>query len=252
MVLNRFSKKLTALAGAALILSTSLFALAVPELKAHVNDYANVLKQKDEQEIENYLTNLEQQTGVQIAVLTIDTLNGESIEAFANKVANTWKLGSAKEDNGALLVVAESEHMVRLEIGDGLEGAITDVKCGLIIRNVIIPEFKNGNYAEGIYKGVKNMGGLATNNQEIVDKKVLNEEEPDDMVAYIFMIIWFGFIIFIIITSIKNKRVPVYVNGIPIYRGTGTSRTNFTGGSFGGGFGGGGGHFSGGGASGHW
>lgn len=229
-----------------------LFSLEVPILNGRVNDNAQIISQKDKTEIENYLKSLEDSTGIQIAVLTIKSLKGESIESFSIKTAEKWKLGSEKKDDGAILVVALDEHFVRIEVGDGLESSLTDAKCGLIIRNVIIPEFKNGNYSEGILKGIQNMGGIASNNAELVSEDVLNEDVSDENAYFIvFLIIWFAFVIFVFILAIKNKGKTVYVNGIPH---TNQNHHTFTSGnSFsGGGFSGGGGHFSGGGASGHW
>lgn len=245
-------KKITSIIFSVFITNIFLFSLEIPSLTGYVNDNANIINKKDKLEIENYLKSLENSTGIQIAVLTIESLEGESIENFSIKTAEKWKLGSEKTDNGAILVVALDERFVRIEVGDGLESSLTDVKCGLIIRNVIIPEFKNGNYSEGILKGIQNMGGIASNNAELVSEDVLNEEVSDENAYFIvFLIIWFAFVIFVFILAIKNKGKTVYVNGIPH---TNQNHHTFTSGnSFsGGGFKGGGGHFSGGGASGHW
>lgn len=228
-----------------------LFSLEVPILNGRVNDNAQIISQKDKTEIENYLKSLEDSTGIQMAVLTIKSLEGESIESFSIKTAEKWKLGSEKKDDGAILVVALNEHFVRIEVGDGLESSLTDAKCGLIIRNVIIPEFKNGNYSEGILKGIQNMGGIASNNAELVSKDVLNEKKSNDTIYFIiFLVIWFGFIIAIFILAIKNRGKGTYINGMPINH---SNNSNFHHSNFhSSGFSGGGGHFSGGGASGHW
>ena len=116
-----------------LIFFTNLFALDVPSLQGRVNDYANVISKNDEQQINEYLTNVENQTGIQIAVLTIPSLKGEDIAAYGVKVAEKWKLGQKGEDNGALLLVAMEERELRIEVGYGLEGLLTDAKCGIIL-----------------------------------------------------------------------------------------------------------------------
>lgn len=245
-------KKLSTIIFSFFITNLFLFSVEIPSLTGYVNDNAKIITEKDRTEIEKYLKSLENSTGIQMAVLTIDSLEGDSIENFSIKTAEKWKLGSEKDDNGAILVVALDERYVRIEVGDGLESSLTDVKCGLIIRNVIIPEFKNGNYSEGILKGIQNMGGIASNNTEFVSEDVLNEDSPDDNTYFIvFLIIWFAFVIFVFILAIKNKGKTVYVSGVPH---TNQNHHTFTNGnSFsGGGFKGGGGHFSGGGASGHW
>lgn len=244
-------KKISSLILSIFLGNIFLFSLEVPTLNGRVNDNAKIISQKDKTEIENYLKSLEDSTGIQMAVLTVKSLEGESIEGFSIKTAEKWKLGSEKNDDGAILVVALDERFVRIEVGDGLESSLTDAKCGLIIRNVIIPEFKNGNYSEGILKGIQNMGGIASNNAELVSKDVLNEKKSNDNIYFIiFLVIWFGFIIAIFILAIKNRGKGTYVNGTPINH---SNNSNFHNSNFhSSGFSGGGGHFSGGGASGHW
>ena len=139
-------KKLISALGA-LIASACIFALNVPALSAHVNDYAGIMKNSDKRKAEEYLSALENTTGIQIAVLTIPSLEGESLESYSYNVAEKWQLGQSGKDNGALLLVAMKEKKVRIENGYGLEDTLTDTKSGLIIRNVILPEFRNGNYS---------------------------------------------------------------------------------------------------------
>lgn len=252
------AKKISALI-LSLTISTSLYALSVPPLRAHVNDNANVIISTDEQQLENYLTNLEETTGIQIAVLTIPGLEGEDLAVYALKVCESWKLGQKDKDNGALLLVSMSERQVRIETGYGLEDKLTDAKCGLIIRNVIIPEFKNGNYSKGIVKGIQNMGGIASNNAELVNKSVQQNADMNSSIVELFgIIIWILFV-FLIISSKTGlwryiffreaMRRPRYRNN---YRTFHFGPTNFGGFSSGTHFSGGGGHFGGGGASGHW
>ena len=242
-----------------LVFFANAFALDVPALKGRVNDYANVISKNDEKELTEYLASLDEQTGIQIAVLTIPSLKGEDIAAFGVKVAENWKLGQAGEDNGALLLVAMDERELRIEVGYGLEGLLTDAKCGLIIRNVIIPEFKDGDYSGGIKKGVMNIAGIACGDNEIVDKKVLNEEEESSGAGFVFMIIWMIFI-FVIITSKGGIFKWIFLSNVSrnvgrgfnsVDQSSGHGNWGFGGGNFGG-FSGGGGHFGGGGASGHW
>jgi len=246
--------------------SSSLFALAVPELKGRVNDYANVMNQREEAEISSYLESLEQTTGIQIAVLTIPSLKGEDIAAYSIKVCDAWQLGRKGKDDGALLLVAYNDHQVRIEVGYGLEDKLTDAKSGLIIRNVIIPEFKAGNYYQGIYKGVKNMGGVASNNAELISHSVQNDDEDleEALVGIVFMIIWLIFMVFVLFSKASRRFMPnngffrwlflmnmMNSNNHHHHNNFGSSN-HFGGGGFGGGFSGGGGHFGGGGASGHW
>lgn len=240
--------------------SIPLFSAKVPELKGRVNDYANVINDKTEAEINEYLSALENQSGIQIAVLTVQSLEGEDIASFGIKVADAWKLGSEAEDNGAILIAAMQEHDLRIEVGDGLEGELTDAKCGLILRNVIIPAFREGDYSLGILKGVQNMGGVASGNMEIVTTSVKEEREEDvnigSIIAVIFWIIFFSVVVssksgiwkWLFFSSAANNHYKRYTGPSGgSSRGFGSSMS-----SFGSSFHGGGGHFSGGGASGHW
>ena len=269
-------KKLLRIAAFALVLfgASPVFAVSVPALKGRVNDYAKIIRDSDEREIEEYLVSLEQSTGIQIAVLTMPSLDGEDIASFGIKVADKWKLGDAEKDNGALLLVAYAEHDLRIEVGDGLEGSLTDAKCGLILRNVIVPEFKNGNYSAGIKKGVMNMGGIVSGDESAVSRSV-REENTDssssDFVPIFICVIW----LIIFASSVTagarrgRRRGRYYHNGNTmawiaadaalrsIMRSSGggssfgSSSHSHSSGGFGG-FSGGGGHFSGGGASAHW
>ena len=256
---------LTGLALAAIMITSPIFAATVPALKGRVNDYAKIIRDSDEREIEEYLASLEQSTGIQIAVLTMPSLDGEDIASFGIKVADKWQLGDKEKDNGALLLVAYAEHDLRIEVGDGLEGSLTDAKCGLILRNVIIPEFKTGNYSAGIKKGVMNMGGIASGDESAVSKSVLNDNSKyEDEAGFILAVLfWIIFVLIAIISRVNRgrRRGRYYHNGNTIawiaadaalrsmMRGSGGGGRSS--GVFGG-FSGGGGHFSGGGASAHW
>lgn len=257
MVLSKAKKILSLVAMLSFV--GILSALEVPALKGRVNDYANIINSRDEAQITSYLDSLENTTGIQIAVLTIPSLKGEDIASYGIKVCEKWQLGQGGKDNGALLLVAYNEHQVRIEVGYGLEDRLTDAKSGLIIRNVIIPEFKNGNFSEGIYRGVQNMGGIASGNVQLVNRSVQNDNDTlnDSSEGIIFMIIWIIFI-FIVLTSKGGIFKWIFLNSLfNSHSYHGSHRGGYHGGGFGGGFGGssfhgGGGHFGGGGASGHW
>ena len=261
-----------AIFAAVFLISSSLFALAVPALKGRVDDYANIIRESDEKEITEYLYNLEQNFGIQLAVLTVPSLDGDDIASFGFRVSDNWKLGTQEKDNGAILIVALKEHDVRIEVGDGLEGSLTDAKCGLILRNVVIPEFKNGNYSAGIKKGIMNMGGIASGDESAVSKSVRKDDSKssDSGVVPIYInAIWMIFFFSTISAGTRRgrKRGRYYHNGNAMSwiaadaalrsmsrgfgSGSGSGSSHSSSGGFGG-FSGGGGHFSGGGASAHW
>jgi uncharacterized protein len=133
------------------------FALDVPPLKGRVNDYAGMMSPATERLLEATLQRFEEAESTQIVVLTIPTLAGDALEDFSIRVAEQWKIGRKERDNGAILVVAKAERKLRIEVGYGLEGRLTDAVSGRIIRNAIVPEFKAGRFGQGIVNGVNAM-----------------------------------------------------------------------------------------------
>jgi uncharacterized protein len=128
--------------------------LDVPPLKAHVNDYAGMLGEQTVRQMEGELAEFERSDSTQIVVLTIPGLQGESLEEFSIKVAEAWKVGWKGVDNGVILLVAKNDRKVRIEVGRGLEGRLTDLVAGRIIRNTIIPRFRSGDFDGGVMEGV--------------------------------------------------------------------------------------------------
>jgi uncharacterized protein len=137
-----------------LVLAVPSIALDVPPLRAHVNDYAGVLSPAATQEMEQQLTAFERSDSTQIVVLTIPTLAGGNLEEYSIKVAEAWRIGQKGMDNGAILLIAKQEHKIRIEVGRGLEGKLTDLVSGRIIRNEISPRFKAGDFDGGVVAGV--------------------------------------------------------------------------------------------------
>ena len=126
----------------------------VPFLSGHVNDVAGILSASTRSELESVLKAHEDSSSNQVVVLTVPSLEGESLEEYSLKVAETWKLGQKGKDNGVLLLVSRGERKVRIEVGRGLEGDLTDLTCGLIIRHEIVPRFRDGDYDAGVRDGV--------------------------------------------------------------------------------------------------
>jgi uncharacterized protein len=137
-----------------LALPLQAIALDVPVLHGHVNDYAAMLSPESAQELEASLTDFERSDSTQIVVLTIPTLGGENLEEYSIKVAEAWRIGQKKVDNGVILLIAKQERKIRIEVGRGLEGKLTDLISGRIIRDEIAPRFKAGDIDGGIKAGV--------------------------------------------------------------------------------------------------
>lgn len=129
--------------------------IPVPALTARVVDRANMISATTEARITRILEDLEASDSTQIAILTVSSLEGESIEEFSIRVAEAWGIGQADNDNGVILVVSDRDRKIRIEVGYGLEGRLTDLVAGRIISNVISPAFRSGNYDAGFLAGAQ-------------------------------------------------------------------------------------------------
>jgi uncharacterized protein len=150
----------TALCAALLVLSASgAWALDAPPYAGRVTDLAGMMSPATRQALDAHLAELEKTDSTQVAVLTVPSLEGDSIEAFSMRVAEAWKVGQKDTDNGALLVVSKEDRKVRIEVGYGLEGVLTDILAGQIVDNVITPRFKAGDFDGGFAAGVAAISG---------------------------------------------------------------------------------------------
>ena len=231
-----------------------------PKLQTSVYDYANLLSASQKTALENKLINYSDSTSTQIVIATIETINNEDIGILTPKWAQEWGIGQAKEDNGVFILLANKERKIWIAPGYGVEHLITAGIGGEITRNIIIPEFKKGDFYGGLDKGsdaiFEVLIGSYQNNREQE-----NESEGIPFFAIIFIIF-----ILIIIFSKKNRGGGSRGSGTRkggtaaaileaiILSGAGRSNRGFGSGGFGGsssgGFGGGG--FSGGGSGGSW
>ncbi|PIE98816.1 MAG: hypothetical protein CR988_01545 [Treponema sp.] len=233
----------------------SAFSLSVPNLSGTpLHDNANLLDQTEHEQLEKYLLSADSSGEIQIAVLTIESLEGESLEEYAVKVFETWGLGSSEKDNGVLLLVALNERNIRIEVGYGLEDTLTDMACGKIIRNVIVPNFKSGDYGAGIIGAVELISGFVLGEVTLVNDVYEDDYEDDEGVGtlvflFIFLVFYamFGRSLFL--------RIPILgalIRMLPTSSGSSSSGGFSSGGFSSGGFSGGGGSSGGGGASGGW
>ena len=142
------------LALALLALLSAALAINFPALTGRVVDQANIIPQQTREALEPKLAELEQKSGIQLVVATVSSLEGQEIEPYANELFRFWKLGEKNKNNGVLLLVAPNERRVRIEVGYGLEGTLTDALSAVIIANAITPRFKAGDFAGGITRGV--------------------------------------------------------------------------------------------------
>jgi len=246
---------------AALIIAGALAATNFPPLTGRVVDNAKILSPVATAELERKLADLEQKSGIQLVVATVPSLTGEEIEPYANELFRAWKLGEAKKDNGALLLIAPNERRIRVEVGYGLEGTLTDAVSSLIIANAIAPRFKAGDFNGGVTRGVDDIiTALTTDSAEWKPRPTdTRGESQASLLDTLAPFLIFLFIMFVF--SRIARRGGGNVIFIPMGMGGGYGGRfgggGFGGGGFGGGFGGGGfsgggGSSGGGGASGGW
>lgn len=137
-----------------LLLPFQLLALEAPALTGRVNDLAGMLSPETSRRLEQKLAAFERDTSNQVAVLTVPSLQGDDIDQFSIRVAESWMLGQKGRDNGVLLILAQAERKVRIEVGMGLQGVLPDITAGRIIRETMRPYLKSGNFDQGISVGV--------------------------------------------------------------------------------------------------
>ncbi|HSV98283.1 MAG TPA: TPM domain-containing protein [Spirochaetota bacterium] len=289
----RLRIRVHALSAAVLLLvyAAALSALEVPRLAGRVNDYAGIISPETESIIESSLAGLELSDSTQVVVLTMKSIDGAPIEEFGIKVAEQWKIGLKGLDNGAILIVALEERTVRIEVGRGLEGKLTDLMSGRIIRHEIVPLLKKGDFDGGILAGVNAIVGTVKGEYVAPEPKSTERRSKGGSPAFMLLVAFF------VITSVLGGISKILggvsgavglplgalllVGGISIIPGAilavvgflfglmmssmprGSGRGGFSSGGFGGfgggsgsfgggGFSGGGGGFGGGGASGSW
>lgn len=241
----------TAIIGAWLVLfaATPLMAApSFPPLTGRVVDDAGILSQDAQEQLTSMLAQEEQQTHAQVVVVTLKSLQGYPIEDYGYQLGRYWGIGQKGKDNGALLIVAPAEHKVRIEVGYGFEGQLTDAQSKVIIDEIITPAFKRGDYDQGVLAGtsaILHAIGGAT----IVPGDYNSAPQPDQSGPHIPIIL----IVFLLWIIFGRFLWPLLFLG-----SFGGGRGGFGGGSWGGGgfsgggFSGGGGSFGGGGASGSW
>lgn len=224
-----------------------------PALTGRVVDQAGILPTSAVADLEAKLADLESKSGIQLVVATVTSLDGQEIEPYANELFRTWKLGDKTRNNGVLLLVAPNQKRVRIEVGYGLEGTLTDALSKVIITNAIAPRFKAGDFAGGITRGVDDIIiVLTTDSSEWQQRPSLRvDREPASApVNWLVIVVIIGVIgLMIVSPAFRWLVIGMLMSG----RGGGSG--GFGGGGYsrgGGGFSGRGGSSGGGGASGSW
>ncbi len=239
--------------GLGFLIASFCVALEVPFLSGRVVDGAGMIPSGTASRIEAKLADLEARTGIQVAVLTVPSLQDEALEDYTIRVVDTWKLGQKDKDTGVLLFVAQQERRLRLEVGYGLESVLTDAMSRRVLDNIMTPSFKQGDFGGGIERGVDAVIAVVSGEGE--PPAMRTQPKSDGLGGCGLLLILFLF--FIVIPALN--RASHHRRGWSSRRGWsvpwvigsgGFGRSGGFGG--GGGFSGGGGGFGGGGASGGW
>ena len=215
---------------------------AAPPLERPIIDQTESLANEDIDRIAQLINVERQKKSFQIGVLMIPTLGSDdSLEEYSLKVARQWGIGDKKKSNGVLLLIAKNDRKMRIEVGNGMEGSLTDARASQIIRNTIAPKFRSGDYAGGVEAGVKRIIDAAEG-RNLSD----NDIDGESIVSMLFIVIFITIIVIAILKgngSNGSRRRYWWLAG---GSDSGSSGNSSSGGSFGGG------GFSGGGASGGW
>jgi uncharacterized protein len=257
-------KQAPILAALVLCLASLAFALDFPPLTGRVVDQANIMTSQSRTDLEAKLKELEDKSSIQLLVATVKSLQGGDVETYANGLFRSWKLGEAKKNNGVLLLIAPAEHKVRIEVGYGLEGTLTDALSSVIISSAIIPRFKAGDFSAGIERGVDGIVSVLSGDTADWQPKVHVRSDDASSVINDLLVPLFPMLIFFLIWYLMSSaagsrsRRAMRQRGRTIFipYGGPTWGSGWGGGigrgGFGGGFSGGGGSSGGGGASGSW
>lgn len=255
--MSRADTRRAAPAGAWLLLLAFVLAagaaLAAPEfppLTGRVVDQANVLSSSVEGELTRKLKSHEGETTNQVVVVTLPSLQGYPIEDFGYQLGRHWGIGQEGRNNGALLIVAPQERKVRIEVGYGLEGDLTDALAKLIIENEITPAFRKGSYDKGVRAGVDAILAAIAGTYKAKPRGISGEslDSKGMLIVLVLLFLFIGVPFIMFMVSLDDRKGGGWGGGSSGWGGG--SGGGFGGG--GGGFSGGGGGFGGGGSSGGW
>ncbi len=240
-----------------ILLGCSTSAASLPDFTAPVVDSIGRVSEDVETQINSELTSFQQTGGPQIAIAVVDTTGNATVENYSIDLARSWGIGDKEKDNGVLVLIALADRTLRIEVGSGVEGELTDVTAGGIVDSVMLPRLHandvDGAVRDGARAVMQVWRGENIVSEPIVPSTPANEPTPQQSILSI--ILFFGLIILFITIAVRGKMLGGSVFG-PFAAGTiygggfGGHRGGFGGGF--GGFGAGGGGFSGGGASGSW
>lgn len=225
--------------------------LSLPPLTGRVVDQANVLLPRVEAELSEQLAAHERATSQQVVVATVPSLEGQAIEDYGVALGRAWGIGEKGKNTGAILLIAPNDREVRIEVGYGLEGQLTDALSRIIIERDILPRFRAGQMEAGIVAGVGAMLAVLRGDEAATAQPApaFRSQDPGEIPLVVILIF---FVAFVLLRRMRRRLSPWAVLGGPTIWHGGSRRSGRGSGFGGGGFRGGGGSFGGGGASGRW
>src|SRR4249919_3438926 len=229
---------------ALVFVATVAAALTFPPLTGRIVDQADIISPAAKAAIEPKLADLETKSGIQLVVATVNSLEGQEIEPYANALFRNWKLGEKTKNNGVLLLVAPKERRVRIEVGYGLEGTLTDALAKVIITNAITPRFKTGDFSDGISRGVDDIITVLTTDASEWEKRPalrLDHQPANEPLNWIILLIVIVVVVMLIVSPGFRWFFFNVVLNILLSSGGSGSSGGFSGDGGGGGFSGGGG-----------
>lgn len=176
----------------------------------YVNDFADILSEDAELALEEELASYEASTTIEIAVVTVPSLDGDDVAAYANELGREWGIGQQESNNGVLVLVAPNDRKIRIEVGYGLEGAIPDITAGRIIDELMLPAFREDDYETGIASGVEAIEMLG-NGESFPD---VPSEDNDELLGTLFFGLIFGFNILLALVSILARSKSWWLGGV--------------------------------------
>ncbi len=191
------------------LIVSSVLAIDFPQPVGYVNDFAEILSPTFRQSLETDLAEFEKETTVEIAVVTINSLEGNSLEDYAVRLFEDWKIGKKEKDNGLLLLIAKEERQIRIEVGYGLEPIITDGRAGRIIREQMRDAFREEDYDQGVRSAIEKIQGYIRSGEPAPE----TDEAAENLPPLVFFLI-ITFLVFIYSSAFLARSKSYWAGGV--------------------------------------
>lgn len=192
------------------LVTSSVWAQDFPDPTGYVNDFGQILSSEYRQSLEKELTDFDEETTTEITVVTIDSLEGNSIEDYAVRLFEQWQIGKKEKDNGLLILIAKEDRKMRIEVGYGLEPIITDGRAGRIIREKMAPSFRENDYDQGVKLAIVQLEEYIRSGEPAPEET----EEIADKASPFFVLLMIFFFLFIYLSSFLARSKSYWAGGV--------------------------------------